>query len=75
MVCPDVVPEGASQRKRYERHQPENTVLYQVVQAWLETFLRMANEAYERPLPRHVQEEFRKYMRCGVLAWGFAVTY
>ena len=73
MACPDVVPEGASLRKLYERHQPENSVLYRVVQAWLETLLRMADEAYQRPLPRYVQEEFQNYLRCGILGWGLLV--
>jgi len=74
MACPDVVAESPSLRKRYERHQPENTVLYQVVQAWLQAFVDMAGEAYQRPLPRYVQEEFQSYLRCGILAWGLPVT-
>ena len=76
MACPapDVVPERPHLRKRYARHEPENSVLYRVVQGWLETFLAMASEAYLRPLPRHVVEEFEKYLRCGILAWGFPVT-
>jgi len=45
------------------------------VQAWVETFVAMAGEAYQRPLPRYVQEEFQKYLRCGILAWGFARAY
>ena len=61
--------------KRYARHELENSVLYSVVQGWLETFLAMASEAYLRPLPRHVVEEFEKYLRCGILAWGFARAY
>ncbi len=72
--APDVVPERPHLRKRYVRHEPESSVLYQVVQAWLETFLVMASEAYLRPLPRHVVEEFEKYLRCGILAWGLPVT-
>ena len=77
MACPapDVVPERPHLRKRYARHEPENSVLYRVVQGWLETFLAMASEAYLRPLPRHVVEEFEKYLRCGILAWGFARAY
>jgi len=73
--APDVVPERPHLRKRYVRHELESSVLYQVVQAWLETFLAMASEAYLRPLPRHVVEEFEKYLRCGILAWGFARAY
>lgn len=73
--APDVVPERPHLRKRYVRHEPESSVLYQVVQAWLETFLAIASEAYLRPLPRHVVEEFEKYLRCGILAWGFARAY
>jgi len=47
--APDVVPERPHLRKQYVRHEPESSVLYQVVQAWLETFLAMASEAYLRP--------------------------
>jgi len=54
----------------YVRRQPEESVLYGVVQAELETFLARA-EARERPVPRFVERELRGFLRCGVLAHGF----
>lgn len=57
--------------RRYLRHQPEETVLYQVVQQHLESFLAHVNEQSSRGLPRYVVREFRRYLECGVLAHGF----
>jgi hypothetical protein len=50
----------------YARREPEKTVLYRVVQRHLEAFLA------EHPgLPRYVEEEFRRYLDCGILGKGF----
>lgn len=57
-------------RNEYTRHGPEESVLYGVVQAELETFLARA-QARERPVPRFVERELRGFLRCGVLAHGF----
>jgi hypothetical protein len=54
----------------YERRQPEETVLYGVVQGELETFLARARSR-ERTVPRFVERELRAYLRCGILAHGF----
>jgi hypothetical protein len=56
--------------KRYDRRRPEESVLYGVVQAELETFLARA-QARERPVPRFVERELRGFLRCGILAHGF----
>jgi len=50
MVHPfsDGVPVQSRLRKRYVRHQPEFSVLVQVVQTWFETFVAMAREAHLR---------------------------
>lgn len=45
-------------------------MLYQTVQAELETFLARAH-ARERPVPRFVERELRAFLRCGILAYGF----
>ena len=50
--APDVVPANAKLRAKYERRDPETTVLWQVVHGWLETFLEAATQAYDRGLPR-----------------------
>lgn len=55
----------------YQRHQPEHTVLYKIVQENLETFLRLVQEECGRPLPDFVEKEFREYLKCGILAHGF----
>ena len=55
----------------YQRHQPEHTVLYKIVQENLETFLRLVHEECGRALPDFVEKEFREYLKCGILAHGF----
>jgi hypothetical protein len=59
----------------YVRHRPEDTVLYDVVRAHLDPFLRAAREDESRTVPKYVEREFRKYLRCGVLANGFLRAY
>lgn len=56
---------------RYVRREPEKTVLHRLVREQLETFLATVLEERGRPLPRYVEEELRRYLRCGVLAHGF----
>jgi hypothetical protein len=58
----------------YRPRRPTATPLYPVVQNHLETFLATAEEA--DPLgfgiPAWVERDFRAYLRCGILAHGFA---
>jgi hypothetical protein len=54
----------------YQRHEPEGTVLHEVVREDLEPFLARA-QGREQPTPRFVEQELRAYLRCGVLAHGF----
>lgn len=54
----------------YERHRPEETVLYRVIQETYRTFLDLC-EAEGRPLPAFVQKEFEKFLACGILSEGF----
>lgn len=58
----------------YRRRHPERTVLYQVFQENLESYLAQAR--WEDPageaVPSHVEREFRKYLQCGLLCHGFA---
>ncbi len=58
----------------YERHKPEQTVLYKIIQENLETFLSLVHEECGRPLPDFIEKEFREYLKCGVLAHGFLRT-
>jgi ribosomal protein S27E len=59
---------GAS--NRYQRHQPENTPLYPIVEQHLPT-LRDDLQRHENSLPRFVLSEFKDYLRCGRLEYGF----
>ena len=54
----------------YRPRNPETTVLYQVVAEQLETFLSRQQKR-DRPVPRFVEEEFRSFLDCGILARGF----
>jgi hypothetical protein len=59
----------------YKYRRPEDGLLYKTVQQHLETFLaeRRAEEPAtgRAPIPKHVEEELRAFLRCGVLAHGF----
>lgn len=54
---------------RYERHRPEETVLYRTVEAHWPAFRERAEEA--GGLPRFVVREVEEYLRCGLLEHGF----
>ena len=58
----------------YKPRRPQDTILYRVVQENLEDFLAREREACpdDDPIPAYVENTFRKYLSCGVLARGFA---
>ncbi len=58
----------------YRRRAPEKTVLYQVVQENLNSFLEYADtrSSEGKSLPRYVRNAFRRFLDCGILAKGFA---
>jgi hypothetical protein len=54
----------------YERHQPEQTLLYQLVEAHYPTLVdQLAHQG--KSLPEHVHREFEAYLKCGRLEHGF----
>ncbi len=55
---------------RYQRHQPEKTLLYQLVLKHYPDFRRQLAEE-GRVLPDYVQREFEDYLKCGRLEHGF----
>ena len=70
---------GSCHARRHSRHpgyqprRPEDSVLYQVVAEYLETFLEVSQDPVAgRLLPTFVEREFRAFLGCGVLAHGFA---
>jgi len=57
----------------YARRRPEQTVLYRLVQQHLETYLALAREGDgdRHAVPGYVERELRRYLECGILAYGF----
>lgn len=55
---------------RYKRHQPELTLLYQIVETYYPEFLDLM-ESQARSLPNHITKEFEAYLKCGRLEQGF----
>lgn len=56
--------------RRYQRHRPEQTLLYRIVEDNYPAFVaQMAHEG--RSLPSYVHREFDEFLRCGRLEHGF----
>ena len=54
----------------YRSRDPEHSPLYRIVSRHLETFLAL-QRARDRPIPGFVEDEFRSFLECGVLEYGF----
>jgi Transposase zinc-binding domain len=55
----------------YARRRPEESVLYQLVQEQLETFLAQVEAETGASLPEFIKDEFDAFLECGFLAHGF----
>lgn len=60
----------ASQSPNYERHQPEQTLHYQLIQQHYPAF-KASLETQGQNLPRYIQQEFDDFLQCGRLEYGF----
>ena len=58
----------------YRRRRPERSAVYQVVQGHLKTWLAGCRHADEGgfQVGAYIEQDFRKYLECGILAHGFA---
>jgi hypothetical protein len=67
-------PSAHAPAQPYRRRRPETTTLHRIVRENLESYLALANEADPMGdgVPAHVEKEFRDYLKCGILAHGFA---
>ena len=63
---------GRGPMSQYRRHEPERTLLYQIVAAELEGLRESLTAKLHGGLPKHVDKELEAYLRCGILAHGFA---
>ena len=66
---PQRAPDGAP--VHYERHRPEQTTLYSLVQQHAATFFAQAETEAGADLPQFVKDEFDAFLKCGILAHGF----
>ena len=66
---PQRAPDGTP--VHYERHRPEQTTLYRLVQQHAATFFAQAEDAAGADLPQFVKDEFDAFLECGILAHGF----
>ena len=55
---------------KYQRHQPEQTLLYQIIEQHYPVFTEHLAER-GTILPGYVQREFEDYLKCGRLEHGF----
>jgi len=58
------------ERFKYQRHQPEQTLLYQLVERHYDEFQSLL-AAQGTPLPSYVQAEFEAFLTCGRLEHCF----
>ena len=66
---PQRAPDGAP--VHYERHRPEQTTLYRLVQQHAATFFAQGEDAAGAVLPQFVEDEFDAFLECGILAHAF----
>lgn len=65
-----VLKESAPPQPSHERHQPEKTLLYRIIDQYYPEFCAyMAEQG--RSLPYHVRKDFDEYLKCGRLEHGF----
>ncbi len=63
--------DAGKKHTHYERHRPEETILYQLVQEHVGTFFAQVKAETGSGLPDFVKDEFGAFLECGVLAHGF----
>ncbi len=70
-ICrqPQRAPDGAP--VHYERHRPEQTTLYRLVQQHAASFFAEAQAAAGADLAQFVKDEFDAFLECGIVAQGF----
>jgi hypothetical protein len=55
----------------YQRHRPEQTTLYRLVQQHAASFIAHTEVSTGAELPRFIKDEFDAFLECGILAHGF----
>ena len=58
----------------YRPRRPEKTVLFQVIKKYYKTWAKKS-ENCDKKIPFYVHKEFKSYLKCGILAHGFAYAH
>jgi len=69
-ACLDHHSAAVTRAADYERHRPEETPLYGIVETYYPQFLARL-DAEGGSLPAYVEQEFDDYLKCGRLEHGF----
>jgi ribosomal protein S27E len=69
-MLPAAIKDRSPHSPPYQRHRPERTLLYQIVERHYPEF-RDVMALQGKALPVHVQQEFADYLKCGRLEHGF----
>ena len=64
----------APQTQCYQRRRPEKNLWYRTVQTHLETWLALSTGPCDETPPAYIEQTFRRYLDCGILANGFALV-
>ena len=54
----------------YRQRQPHKTVLYETIRDYLDEFVEICR-IDGKPLPVYIEKQFRGYLRCGIVQFGF----
>jgi hypothetical protein len=54
-----------------ERHCPENTALYRLVQQHAASFIALTEASTGNELPQFIKDQFHAFVECGILANGY----
>ena len=68
---PQRAPDGSPLYYEHERHRPEQTTLYRLVQQRAASFIAHTEASTGEELPRFIKDEFDAFLECGILAHGF----
>jgi len=63
---------SAAPAQCYQRRHPETTLWYRTVQTHFETWLALSSGPGDESTPEYIEQAFRRYLDCGILAKGFA---
>jgi hypothetical protein len=62
----------SSPTRLYKPRRPARSALHRTVRQHLETYLTERSEDLYGPVPGYIETAFRSYLKCGILAYGFA---